>query len=89
MSELFLGDAFCPLWVKEVVSKLDGMVTAPTSCSSCNEVGLNVVSEPLNQKAQDTGVVMACLHCVIVCDTCKGQGSSEFRLRHLAFQLGY
>lgn len=68
--------------------QLAGMVTAPTSCPSCVEVGLKVVSEPLNQKAQDTGVMTACLHCVIASDTCVGQGSSECRLRKLAFLLG-
>lgn len=37
MSDLFPGDARCPPWVKEVVSKLAGMVIAPTLCASDTE----------------------------------------------------
>lgn len=37
MSDLFPGDARCPPWVKEVVSKLAVMVIAPTLCASDTE----------------------------------------------------
>lgn len=59
MGKVFPGDACCPPWVKEVVSKLGGMVTAPTSCVSGtgSKTGLKTVSEPLYRTAPDTGVV--------------------------------
>lgn len=44
------------------MSKLAGMVGAPTLCASGTGLvlGLKVVPEPLSQKAQDASVVSAC-----------------------------
>lgn len=60
MSNLFPGGVCCPQLVKEIVSKLSGMVTAPTLCVSGtrNETGLKTVSEPPYQMSRDSAITV-------------------------------